>query len=103
MADKLVALLGPGKGPRLFTGRMKNLVLCVRNLSTGEVVITADREAWKIELDGEYPIPDSEWLEFSHEGKSKHLICTIQSKANALHRAGPDSCNGDSERTGSAA
>ena len=84
MADKLVALLGPGKGPRLFTGRMQNLVAKVQGLTHGIVSIIHDSATITVESGGEFPVPDSKWLQFHHDGKSKSLICTIQSKANAV-------------------
>jgi hypothetical protein len=89
MADKLVALLGPGEGPRLFTGRMQSLVAKVQGLTDGVVSITHDAATIIVESGGEFPVPDSRWIQFHHVGKSKTLICTIQSKAHALHTAGP--------------
>jgi hypothetical protein len=89
MADKMVALLGPGKGPRMFTGRMTNLIAKVIGLRDGHVEIHHDSAVITVESGGEFPVPDSQWMQFHHHGKSKSLICTIQSKANALHCAEP--------------
>lgn len=84
MADKLVALLGPGRGPRMFTGRMKNLVARVANLKEGVVEIQHDEATITVESGGEFPVPDSSWIQFQHHGSSKHLICTIHSRNNAV-------------------
>lgn len=84
MADKLVALLGPGRGPRMFTGRMRNLVARVSNLKSGVVEITHDEATLTVESGGEFPVPDSSWIQFQHIGSSKHLICTIQSRNDAV-------------------
>jgi hypothetical protein len=87
MADKLVALLGPGEGPRMYTGRMRNLVAKIIGLHNGHVEIAHDSGLLTVEASGEVAVPDSEWMQFHHVGKSRTLICTIQSKANALPSA----------------
>lgn len=84
MADKLVALLGPGRGPRMFTARMKNLVARVSNLKEGVVEIEHDEATITVESGGEFPVPDSSWITITHKGKSKHLICTIHSRNHAV-------------------
>lgn len=84
MADKLVALLGPGDGPRMFTGRMSNLVARVVNLTEGCVSVSHDQGTTVISEVGNHQLPDTEFVQFSHKGKSKSLICTLLSKAHAV-------------------
>lgn len=84
MADKLVALLGPGDGPRMFTGKMPNLVARVVNLTDGSVEVNHDQGTMLIETVGNHQLPESEFIQFCHKGKSKNLICTLLSKAHAV-------------------
>ena len=84
MADKLVALLGSGDGPRMFTGRMRNLVARVVGLTGNPVRIVHDSGTEVVTEPGNHQIPDSEFVQFHHEGKSKTLICTLRSQADAV-------------------
>jgi hypothetical protein len=69
----------------MFTGRMKNLIAKVVNLKEGVVEIQHDNATLTVESGGEFPVPDSSWIQFQHNGSSKHLICTIQSRNDAVH------------------
>lgn len=84
MADKLVALLGPGDGPRLFIGRMPTVVARIVGLKDGEVLIIHDQGTIVVQNGGEYDLPESQFVQFKHDGKSKSLICTLLAKAHAI-------------------
>lgn len=89
MADKLVALLGPGDGPRMFTGNMKNLVAHIAGWKDGIIRIVCDGETRELVYmegidHGVNYLPPTQFVQFHHEGKSKHLICILRSKPNAI-------------------
>jgi hypothetical protein len=51
MADKMVALVGPGKGPLMHTSRMGRLLVKLRELADGEVTIRTDEDEWTTAVD----------------------------------------------------
>lgn len=80
MADKMIGLVGPGSGPHMRTHGMRNLHTRILNIKDGAVkVLAGDREFTFTEA-GTFPLPDSPWVSFSHDGTSSRLICTLFSR-----------------------
>lgn len=80
MADKMIGLVGPGKGPQMRTHGMKNLHTRILNIKDGAVKILAGSQEFEFSEAGVYSLPDSPWVSFSHNGTSRHLICTLFSR-----------------------
>lgn len=83
MADKLLALVGPGKGPRLCTRRMGKLKVRHSGLNQGVVKIYHEGQEAPIESTQtgvvEVILPRSEWVEIEYDGKGRTFLATVQS------------------------
>jgi gentisate 1,2-dioxygenase len=78
--DKMIALVGPGSGPQMRTEGMPNLHARILNIKDGVVKVLAGEREFEFREAGVYPLPDSPWVSFSHDGSSRSLICTLFSR-----------------------
>ncbi len=81
MADKLLALVGPGRGPRLCTKRMGQLRIRYTGLKTGVARIHHEGGQEESTQAGvcEFSIPPSEWVIVEYEGKDRSFLATVHS------------------------
>jgi hypothetical protein len=82
MANRMVALVGPGVGPQICTKRLKNLKARVCGLADGSMEIVAfladgTKTTVTFVVNGLLEIPDAIAVQASHSGPSKRLICEI--------------------------
>ena len=81
MADKLLALVGPGRGPRLCTKRMGKLK--IRHSGSNQGVVRIHHEGGQVESIQagvcELSIPPSEWIIVEYEGKGRTFLATVHS------------------------
>lgn len=84
MSDRLVGLIGPGKGPQVPTW-YRSSVAKIAGLRPGGTVLvhTEGGVITKLDGDGVHAIPKSEYVQFEHEGDSKYLLCEVL-RANAV-------------------
>ena len=82
MADKLLALVGPGKGPRLCTKRMGQLKIRHSGLNTGTVIVHHEGGQEESTQAGvcEFTIPPSEWVIVEYTGKGRTFLATVHSQ-----------------------
>ena len=80
MADKLLALVGPGKGPRLCTKRMGQLLIRLSGFTKGVVRIYHEGGQEERLEACEFSVPPSPWVEIEYEGKERSFISTVHSQ-----------------------
>lgn len=85
MADRMVALIGPGKGPRICTKRMAGMKVRLSGFKAGLVRVFAGDPAGGIKgfehVEGcEFYIPPSLWIQVEYLGRDKTFISTIYSE-----------------------
>lgn len=85
MADKVIALVGPGTGPLIHTSRMGQLLVSFRELTSGEAKLETD-DGWRVitSVDSEWEVPEAFTIQVSYAGKSKKFTCIVRSRPNAL-------------------
>lgn len=76
MADRLLALVGPGKGPKLCTKRMGKLRI---KLSEFRGLVNVSNEIGQLQFEGgcEFTIPPTPWIEVEYLGKDKQFMATV--------------------------
>lgn len=78
MADRLLALVGSGKGPVLRTARMKRPILHITSLSAEfEVNVKLEDRQLQFTQPGKYDLQETDWVEVQASGNCSSLICTI--------------------------
>jgi hypothetical protein len=87
MADKMVALVGPGTGPLMHTSRMGQLLVKLRELTDGQVKVVTDTAESFFNKDCDFRLEATSCVQVEYQGKSKKFQCIIQTHPNALHRA----------------
>lgn len=81
MADRLLALVGKGRGPVLRTAGMREPRLRVHGLLEGErLTVETDSETLIIDKSGVHEIEVTGWVQIASEGECKDLICTVHEK-----------------------
>lgn len=80
MADKLLALVGPGKGPRLCTKRMGELRIRLSAFSQGVVRVLFEGGQEERSEVCEFTTPPSPWIEVEYLGRDRGFIATIHSQ-----------------------
>ncbi len=79
MPDRLVGLVGKGKGSRLYTSTFRNMHVSIRGLGAGDVVkVKTDNEVFEFHQPGNHKLPSSDWVEFEGQGECKNLICSVR-------------------------
>lgn len=89
MANKMLALVGPGTGPLMHTARFVRLVACINGLSKGKVTVEIFNFGQKEmrELgEGETELPKAEFVRFSHVEEKSQVLCTLRGY-HAVHSA----------------
>lgn len=76
VADRILALAGPGKGPKVYTGNFKTVRAKICGLpEDGMVIITGD-EFLRTVGNGTHEMPSSSYVSCEYQGKS-FMICTL--------------------------
>lgn len=84
MADRVIALVGPGTGPIVHTGRMGQLLVCFRELTDGEAHVHANDQCHVRDSDCEVALEAASTVQVVYRGKNKKFTCIIRSQVNAL-------------------
>jgi hypothetical protein len=87
MADKMVALVGPGTGPLMHTSRMGHLLVKLREVAGGSVKIRSENGITFHSVDSDVKLEPSPFVQIAYDGTCRRFQCIIQSNPNALHRA----------------
>jgi hypothetical protein len=83
MVERLLALIGPGKGPQVRMKGFRKPILRVRQLTCGgHVIVKTDGGEKIIDQSGDHELPESGWIQCQHVGKSKKLTCIVIGKAS---------------------
>lgn len=82
MADRVLGLMGPGRGPAVPTWGKRAKAVVSGLMCRGEPVVTAIRaqveEKVKLKGNGEHELPEADFLVVEFDGKSKTMICMIE-------------------------
>lgn len=84
MAERLLALVGPGTGPRLCTKRMGELLIRLSEFNQGVVVVYHEGGQEEREKGCEFSIPSTPWLKVEYKGKDRSFMATVHTMPNAL-------------------
>lgn len=82
MANRLIALAGPGRGPRVQVREYTRLVGRVRGLTEGTVEAEVFHEGGESSVlvflrDEDLELPPGQSVQFNHDGPSKSLVCCV--------------------------
>lgn len=79
MADRLLGLVGDGRGPLIRTARMRKPVLHIQGPSEGwQVKVECDSQTYTFDELGKHPLKETDWLQIEAQGDNcRSLICTV--------------------------
>jgi hypothetical protein len=79
MADRLLGLVGDGRGPVLRTARMKKPTLHIQGEAEDwQVIVECDSHTYTFNELGRHQLRETNWLQIEAKGANcRKLICTV--------------------------